>query len=71
MVDRKHPSKQVNVGNHQTFPLNDINLSVNEGEFVSVMGPSGSAKSTLLNIIGMLASIDEREYFFYTRLFIS
>ena len=31
--------------------LADVNLSVNEGEFVSLLGPSGCGKSTLLNII--------------------
>ena len=32
----------------RTFVLKDIELSVNEGEFISVMGPSGAGKSTLL-----------------------
>lgn len=38
----------------ETTALENINLTVNEGEFVSVMGPSGCGKSTLLNIIGLL-----------------
>jgi len=37
-----------------TVALNDINLSVNQGEFVSIMGPSGCGKSSLLNIMGLL-----------------
>lgn len=38
----------------ETTALDNINLSVDSGEFVSVMGPSGCGKSTLLNIIGLL-----------------
>lgn len=34
--------------------LDDVNLSVNKGEFLSIVGPSGSGKSTLLNVIGLL-----------------
>lgn len=38
----------------ETTALENINLTVEKGEFVSVMGPSGCGKSTLLNIIGLL-----------------
>lgn len=38
----------------ETIALENVNLTVNQGEFVSVMGPSGCGKSTLLNIIGLL-----------------
>ena len=38
----------------ETLALEDINLEIEKGEFVSVMGPSGCGKSTLLNVMGML-----------------
>jgi putative ABC transport system ATP-binding protein len=64
MLDLKHISKWVNVGGKPTFLLKDINLTVNAGDFVSIMGPSGSGKSTLLHIIGMLDDANEGEYYF-------
>lgn len=38
----------------ETLALENVNLSIGKGEFVSIMGPSGCGKSTLLNIIGLL-----------------
>ncbi|HUM65124.1 MAG TPA: ABC transporter ATP-binding protein, partial [Chitinophagaceae bacterium] len=64
MLELKHIYKWVNTGNNRTFILKDINLTVNEGEFLSIMGPSGSGKSTLLNVIGMLDEFNEGEYNF-------
>ena len=56
--------KWVNSGGRRFFLLKDIDLTINEGEFISIMGPSGSGKTTLLNVIGMLDDFNEGEYHF-------
>jgi putative ABC transport system ATP-binding protein len=43
--------------------LKGINMNINEGEFVSIMGASGSGKSTMLNILGILDDYDTGNYF--------
>jgi putative ABC transport system ATP-binding protein len=56
--------KWVNSGGNRVFLLKDLDLTVEEGEFISIMGPSGSGKTTLLNVIGMLDNFNEGEYDF-------
>ena len=46
----------------ETIALQDIDLHVKKGEFVSIMGPSGCGKSTLLNIIGLLDNPSQGHY---------
>ncbi|NAS29964.1 ATP-binding cassette domain-containing protein [Flavobacteriaceae bacterium R38] len=48
----------------ETTALNKLSITVNEGEFVSIMGTSGCGKSTLLNIIGLLDTPNEGSYLF-------
>jgi len=64
MITLSHISKWISNASARTFILKDINLTVEEGEFISIMGPSGSGKSTLLNVIGMLDEPDEGDYIF-------
>jgi putative ABC transport system ATP-binding protein len=64
MIRLSHISKWVNQGNVRNFILKDINLQISDGEFISIMGPSGSGKSSLLNIIGMLDTPSEGNYLF-------
>ena len=45
----------------ETLALENVNIEIDKGEFVSVMGPSGCGKSTLLNIIGLLDSPSKGE----------
>ena len=48
----------------ETAALNGIDLTINRGEFVSIMGPSGSGKSTLLNVMGMIDKMDKGSFLF-------
>ena len=58
----KDLQKSYDIGHNKLHVLKGINLSIDEGEFVSIMGSSGSGKSTLLNIIGILDEKDSGIY---------
>ena len=54
MIKLENVNKVYRTERVETLALENINLDVAPGEFVSVMGPSGCGKSTLLNLIGLL-----------------
>jgi putative ABC transport system ATP-binding protein len=54
VIELKDVSKLYGFGDATTLALDEINLSIEQGEFVAIMGPSGCGKSTLMNVIGLL-----------------
>tara|TARA_B100000965_G_scaffold192949_1_gene161107 strand:+ start:641 stop:1330 length:690 start_codon:yes stop_codon:yes gene_type:complete len=54
IIGIKSVSKIYNLGDTVVKALDNVSLSINENDYISIMGPSGSGKSTLMNIIGCL-----------------
>jgi putative ABC transport system ATP-binding protein len=67
MIQLSAISRIFTMGDQEVRALNHIDLSINSGEYVSVMGPSGSGKSTLLNIIGLLDQPNSGTYLLENR----
>ena len=63
MIDLKGIKKIYANGDIQVAALAGVDLHVGEGEFVAIMGPSGSGKSSMMNILGCLDTPTEGEYF--------
>lgn len=64
LIQLNNINKFYEVDNEKYQVLNNLNLSINKGDFVMIMGKSGSGKTTLLNILGFLNKFDEGEYIF-------
>lgn len=64
MIELIEVNKRYRTHEIETQALKKISLSIQENEFVSIMGPSGSGKSSLLNIIGLIDSMSSGQYYF-------
>ena len=62
MIQLNHIDKYIESRFQRVFILKGIELTINQGEFITLMGPSGVGKSTLLNIIGLLDEDFEGDY---------
>lgn len=63
MIKLKGINRIFQVGDESVHALRDINLTIQAGEYISIMGPSGSGKSTLLNALGLLDQPNSGSYF--------
>lgn len=63
MIELKHIKKTYIMGTTGVSAIKDVSVSIKAGEFVAIMGPSGSGKSSLLHLLGLLDRSDSGEYF--------
>ena len=64
MITLKNINKYYHQGSQRFHVLHDINIEIDQGELVAIIGESGSGKSTLINIIGFLDDDFEGTYFY-------
>jgi len=64
LIEIKNITKRYEMGDNVVMALQDVSLTIHEGEYLSIMGPSGSGKSTFMNILGCLDTPSTGEYKF-------
>ncbi len=64
MIKTRNLKKIYTTEEIESTALNNVNIDIGTGEFVSIMGPSGCGKSTLLNVLGLLDNPTDGEFFF-------
>jgi putative ABC transport system ATP-binding protein len=62
MIELENVTKVYRMGQTKVYALNDINLKIEAGEMVAIMGPSGSGKSTMMAILGCLDVPSKGDY---------
>ncbi len=65
LVDIRDVSKVYNPGENEVRALDHVSVSIEEGEYVAIIGQSGSGKSTLMNLLGCLDVPTEGEYYLH------
>lgn len=68
LIDVRNIYKIYNPGENQVNALDGVSLTIDEGEFVAIIGQSGSGKSTLMNMLGLLDTPTEGEYYINGKL---
>ena len=63
LIDVRHAVKTYQMGDETFYAMNDISFTIDEGEFVAIMGTSGSGKSTCMNMLGTLDRPTSGEYY--------